>query len=585
MNKIIFVSNRLPVTIKRDQNNELEAIASGGGLVTALSTFEKMSEKVWIGWPGVLDKRNKSENDEIKELLKQYDYRPVSLNSKQIKEYYEGFCNETIWPLFHYFVQYAIYEKTFWDTYRSVNQKFCDAVLKEARHDSIIWIHDYHLLLLPNMIRQKLPDARIGFFLHIPFPSSEIFRLIPWCREIIDGLLGSDVIGFHTFDYVRHFAESVRRIVGIEHTLGQFTLGSRAVRVDTFPMGIDYNKFSKSPSEPVVKEKISKLKKEIGGDYKVILSIDRLDYTKGIPNRLQAIEHFLDNNPGYKQKVIFIVVAVPSRTEVEHYKKLKENVEYLTGKINGKHGSIGWTPIWYLYRSFEFDDLIALYSIADILYITPIRDGMNLVAKEYVATKNDGNGVLILGEMAGTAKELGEAIIINPNDIEKTSNALKKALEMHINDKTARMKSMQKRLKRYDIKKWTNDFMDRLSQIKDVQKQIESKVLAGNGKNSLINDYKKASKRLLLLDYDGTLMPFNENPANVSPDKEVIQILSNLKNDKRNTVVIVSGRDRGTLQSWLGNLTHGMVAEHGVWIKNGSWSTIEKLDNSWKDEI
>lgn len=585
MNKIIFVSNRLPVTIKRDQNNELEAIASGGGLVTALSTFEKMSEKVWIGWPGVLDKRNKSENDEIKELLKQYDYRPVSLNSKQIKEYYEGFCNETIWPLFHYFVQYAIYEKTFWDTYRSVNQKFCDAVLKEARHDSIIWIHDYHLLLLPNMIRQKLPDARIGFFLHIPFPSSEIFRLIPWCREIIDGLLGSDVIGFHTFDYVRHFAESVRRIVGIEHTLGQFTLGSRAVRVDTFPMGIDYNKFSKSPSEPVVKEKISKLKKEIGGDYKVILSIDRLDYTKGIPNRLQAIEHFLDNNPGYKQKVIFIVVAVPSRTEVEHYKKLKQNVEYLTGKINGKHGSIGWTPIWYLYRSFEFDDLIALYSIADILYITPIRDGMNLVAKEYVATKNDGNGVLILGEMAGTAKELGEAIIINPNDIEKTSNALKKALEMHINDKTARMKSMQKRLKRYDIKKWTNDFMDRLSQIKDVQKQIESKVLAGNGKNSLINDYKKASKRLLLLDYDGTLMPFNENPANVSPDKEVIQILSNLKNDKRNTVVIVSGRDRGTLQSWLGNLTHGMVAEHGVWIKNGSWSTIEKLDNSWKDEI
>ncbi|NIP30054.1 MAG: bifunctional alpha,alpha-trehalose-phosphate synthase (UDP-forming)/trehalose-phosphatase, partial [Candidatus Dadabacteria bacterium] len=195
MNKIIFVSNRLPVTIKR-KNNHLEAIPSSGGLVTALSTFEKMAEKLWIGWPGVLDRRNKSETEEIRELLKQYDYRPVNLNKKQIKEYYEGFCNETIWPLFHYFVQYAIYEKKYWDTYRSVNQKFCDAVLKEARANSIIWIHDYHLMLLPNMIRQKLPEARIGFFLHIPFPSSEIFRLIPWCGEIIDGLLGADLVGF-----------------------------------------------------------------------------------------------------------------------------------------------------------------------------------------------------------------------------------------------------------------------------------------------------------------------------------------------------------------------------------------------------
>ncbi|NIP29196.1 MAG: bifunctional alpha,alpha-trehalose-phosphate synthase (UDP-forming)/trehalose-phosphatase, partial [Candidatus Dadabacteria bacterium] len=238
------------------------------------------------------------------------------------------------------------------------------------------------------------------------------------------------------------------------------------------------------------------------------------------------------------------VVAVPSRTEVEHYKTLKENVEYLVGRINGKHGSIGWTPIWYLYRSFEFYDLIALYSIADILYITPIRDGMNLVAKEYVATKNDGNGVLILGEMAGTAKELGEAIIINPNDIEKTANALKKALEMHINDKVARMRSMQKRLKRYDIKKWTNDFMDRLGQIKDVQKHIKSKVLSGYGKNKLIKDYANASKRLLLLDYDGTLMPFNENPANVKPDEQVTRILKSLKKDEKNTVVVVSGRDR-----------------------------------------
>ena len=584
MNKIIFVSNRLPVTVLR-KNKGLRVESSSGGLITAMSSFEKMDQKMWIGWPGIISKRNRDEDDEIKNLLKEYDYKPVFLNKYNIDDYYHGFCNETIWPLFHYFVQYTVYEKKFWDAYKRVNKLFCNEILKYANKDDFIWIHDYHLMLLPNMIREALPEAKIGFFLHIPFPSSEIFRVMPWCKEVIEGLLGSDLIGFHTFDYVRHFAESARRILGLEHNLGLITIGSRAVRIDTFPMGIDYNKFNESSSSEIVQKKKKTLIKNIGGDYKIILSIDRLDYTKGIPQRLEAYDRFLDRNPKYKQKVLFIVVAVPSRTEVEHYKKLKEQVENLVGKINGKHGTIGWTPISYFYRSFDFIDLVSLYLISNVLFITPLRDGMNLIAKEYVATKQDGRGVLILGEMAGTAKELGEAIIINPNDLERTSQSLKYALEMPEKDKISRIKSMQRRLKRYDIKKWSNDFMDRLMQIKDVQKSIKSKVLNTYVKNILYKDYLKSNNRLLLLDYDGTLMPFNDNPLKVKPDKDVINILNSINKDEHNCTVIVSGRDRNTLDSWLGNLCKGMIAEHGVWIKNGNWKIIDNLDSNWKDEI
>ncbi len=483
-------------------------------------------------------------------------------------------------------MQYANYEKSYWDSYKRVNEAFSKAILEAANEDDVIWVHDYHLMLLPALIRKKLPKVKIGFFLHIPFPSSEIFRLIPWCAEILDGLLGSDLIGFHTFDYARHFLESVRRVLGYEHTLGQITLGNHAVKVDTFPMGIDYQKFSKAPASKEVQASISKLSENIRDDYKVILSIDRLDYTKGIPERLEAFDYFLDKNPNYKGKVIFIVVAVPSRTEVEHYRLLKEQVDNLAGRINGKHGTIGWTPIWYMYRSFGFDDLTALYSIADILFLTPLRDGMNLVAKEYVATRENQDGVLVLGEMAGTAKELGEALIINPNDLQGTSNALKDAITMNIDEQKRRMSIMQGRLERYDVKRWAQDFMDRISHIKDVQKQLISKGLSQSRRNKLLQSYSKSKRALFLLDYDGTLMPFNERPEKVKPDRELKGLLNALYRNHKNHLIIISGRDRNTLDRWLSKISDGLVAEHGVWVKDKkSWDTLEILSDDWKDEI
>ncbi len=587
MSKLIIVSNRLPVTVTKSKG-KFKFQPSVGGLVTGIGSLSMAREQVWIGWPGITFSGYKSKVDtkNVKDMLAAENDYPVFLTRNDIEDYYHGFCNEMIWPLFHYFVQYANYDKKFWDSYKRVNESFSKAVLEVAGNDDVIWIHDYHLMLLPELIRKRLPGAKIGFFLHIPFPSSEIFRLIPWCGEILTGLLGADLVGFHTFDYARHFLESVRRVLGYEHTLGQLTLGDHAVRVDTFPMGIDFEKFSSAPRNPEIQKGISKLRGVLKEEYKVILSIDRLDYTKGIPERLRAFDLFLKKNPGYSGKVVFIVVAVPSRTEVEHYKLLKNEVDNLTGRINGQHGKIGWVPIWYMYRSFDFNDLTALYSVADVLFLTPLRDGMNLVAKEYVAARTDEDGVLILGEMAGTAKELGEALIINPNDLEGTADAIKTAITMPLSEQKRRMHSMRNRLRRYDVKRWAYDFMERMKQIKEVQTHLLSKGLSSKSRNKLVKDYRRSKKSLLLIDYDGTLMPFHERPERVIPDKELIDTLSALSRKPGNQLIIISGRDRHTLDSWVGEVSEGLVAEHGVWIKDKEgWKTIEILSDEWKGEI
>ncbi len=585
MKKLIIVSNRLPITVK-EENKELSFEPSVGGLATGLNSLKTDFEKCWIGWPGINhENRTGKEIEGIEKKLINDNFHPVFLTQKEVESYYQGFCNEIIWPLFHYFVQYGIYDKEFWESYVEVNEKFCEAIIKIADEDDYIWIHDYHLMLVPKLVRANLPESNIGFFLHIPFPSSEIFRLIPWCKDIIDGVLGSDLIGFHTFDYVRHFAESVRRILGFEHSLGQLFIGKRAVKIDTFPMGIDYERFSKSYKSKKVKDKFKEFNQSLEGDYKIILSIDRLDYSKGIPERLKAFDLFLEENPEMIEKVLLILVAVPSRTEVIHYKMLKDQVDILVGKINGKYGTLGWNPIHYMYRSFNFEELISLYLTADILFITPLRDGMNLIAKEYVASRHDMTGVLILGEMAGTAKELSEAIIINPNDLESTSEALRTAINMSKKEQKNRMASMQKRLKRYDLKVWTADFIDSLNQIKEVQNNMLAKKLSSETIDELFEKYKKSKKCLLMLDYDGSLVSFKPDPQDVKPDEELYKVLKLLSSKRKNELVIISGRDKVTLEDWLGKVSNGLIAEHGLWIKKDKWKIIDSLSNEWKEEI
>jgi len=415
MDRLLVVANRLPVNAVR-RAGELHFRPSPGGLAVGLSSLPVSIERLWLGWPGVTTEKLKGEErQQIAARLDVQDYHPVFLSRRQMEGYYQGFCNKTIWPLFHYFPRRTTYEVRFWKTYRQVNHAFCDEVMRIARPGDRIWVHDYQLMLLPQLLRKKLPNSEIGFFLHIPWPSFELFRLLPWREEILKGLLGADLIGFHTYDYVRHFLSSVCRITGLEHMLGKVSVANRVVQVDAFPMGIDYKKYSQAIEDPGVQKEADKTRKKIG-DRKTILSIDRLDYSKGIIERLEAFDLFLSENPQYRGRVTLIMVAVPTRTGVEDYRELRSRLEQLVGRINGEYGTMGYIPVWYLYRSLPFAELTALYNVSDVALITPLRDGMNLIAKEFVATKADKPGVLIISEMTGAASELGEALVVNSCD-------------------------------------------------------------------------------------------------------------------------------------------------------------------------
>jgi len=569
-----------------------------GGLVSGLSAYLDSlkgssfteSEYIWVGWPGVsVDKKTKKELEELTEkALCEFHAYPVFLTERAMEKFYQGFCNKTIWPLFHYFASYCVYDEASWLHYKCVNKIFCDAVVQVAKPDDVIWIHDYHLMLLPKLLREKMPDVPIGFFLHIPFPSFEIFRLLPmrWRSEILEGLLGADLIGFHTYEYAQYFLRCVLRILGYEHNMGEILLGNRVIKAETLPMGIDFQRFYAAASCAEVQEEKQKLVKTLP-DFKLVLSVDRLDYTKAIIKRLQAYELFLERNPQWHGKVVLLLVVVPSRIGVEHYQQMKRQIDELVGKINGQFGSVSWTPVLYQYRFVPFHPLVALYAVSDVALITPVRDGMNLIAKEYVAAKTDKTGVLILSEMAGAAKELGEAIIINPNNVQEIADALKEALEMPKDKQAKRNEIMQNRLRRYNVVRWADDFIRQLLSVKDRQKKFNARLLALSMTEQLLKDFKKALRRLIFLDYDGTVVPFASYPQMAKPSDHLLKILKDISEDPANTIILMSGRDKDNLQDWFGSLDMGLVAEHGVWIKekNEDWRLIKPLTNDWKPRL
>ncbi|MFA5422931.1 MAG: bifunctional alpha,alpha-trehalose-phosphate synthase (UDP-forming)/trehalose-phosphatase [Phycisphaerae bacterium] len=587
MPRLIVVSNRLPVSISKS-GNELNVSPSPGGLATGLSVLPDDYEHIWIGWPGGSEENYSPKDcDIIEKKLNDINCSPVFLSSAQVQNYYEGFSNSTLWPLFHYFPTYTIYEERFWQFYATVNELFCENVAKIARPDDFIWVHDYHLMLLPQMLRTRLPKASIGYFLHIPFPSFELFRLLPWRKDLLEGLLGADLIGFHTHDYVRHFLSSVSRIMGYEHHLGTLTVKNRIVKVDTFPMGIDYRKYADAHKSPDVKKEIENIRRTVG-EHKVIVSIDRLDYTKGIIQRLEAFDWFLTQNPEYVGKVTMILVAVPSRSNVTDYQRLRNNLEKLISRINGEKSQMGYIPVHYLYRSLSFENITSLYDIADVALVTPLRDGMNLIAKEYVAAKENRPGVLILSEMAGAASELGEALIVNANNKQEIVDAIKIALDMPDSEKTARLEPMQKRLQTYDIKRWAYDFINTLSELNQKQKIMAMRKLTDELANQLCEKFKLGSNRLLMLDYDGTLVRFHNNPEQAGPDEQVLDLLERLSQEPSVNVVVISGRTKSTLEKWLGSLNVTLIAEHGAWFKwtNGRWhQTVASTSDDWKEQI
>ena len=592
MRKSVIVSNRLPLQISKLENSFLFQ-PSSGGLATGLDSVHKNNDSIWVGWSGITsDELTKKNKLEIKNTLDDLRLIEVELNQKEVDGFYHGLSNKCIWPLFHYFIELAKFNEDDWLTYVDVNKKFCEKVIQNTEQNGVVWVHDYQLMLLPKLIKEKRPDLTIGFFLHIPFPSFEIFRIFPWRMELLEGVLGSDIVGFHTFDYQRHFLSSVKRILRYDVEFNKIILTSRKVLVNTFPMGIDYEKFRKAAKlhKKLKKSQQSELKiqldlhKKTADDSKLILSIDRLDYTKGVINRIRAFEIFLEQNPGYHEKVRLVMLSVPSRSDVPEYMKLKRETDEYVGKINGRFATINWTPIWYYYRSMSFDDLIDLYMMSDIAMITPVRDGMNLVAKEYIATRIDSDGVLILSEMAGASKELYDAITVNPFDLDGMAKGILKAIKMPIDEQKRRNKTMQKRLSRYTIKYWAKDYYAALNKLATSSRETTAKKIDKKIIDKIKSKYDKAKKKLFLLDYDGTLVSFHHKPDAAIPKKDVINILNKLS--LKNEVAIISGRDKNFLEKWFGNLNITLFAEHGHSKKEGGGKWVESnVNNNWKDNF
>ncbi len=592
--RLVVVSNRLPFTVSIKDGGPQFA-RSSGGLTTGLWSYlercradtGKRLDFLWVGWPGA---SVASEHEAAVRAFGQnrFNALPVFLPEECMDRFYHGFCNRTLWPLFHYFTTLARFEEDHWEEYKRVNRAFATALAGVLQPDDILWIHDYHLLLAPGMIRERFPHLPIGFFLHIPFPSYEVFRLLPrpWRAEIIEGMLGASLIGFHTHDYTRDFLTSVLRTAGYEHHLGDLTLGDRVVKVDTFPMGIDFAHFAQTAAAAETEARVAELRAKFQGQ-KLIFSVDRLDYTKGILNRLRGYDLFLKRHPEWHGKVVFIASVAPSRIGVASYQAMKQEVEETVGRIVGAYGNVNWTPLIYQFRNLSFEELVPLYRLCDVALVTPLRDGMNLVAKEFVASRPDQTGVLILSEMAGASKEMGEALLINPFHLDDCARALEQALTMPLEEQARRNQLLQDRLRRYDVNRWADEFIQALEATQQTETARSARLLTGKVSSALLKRYRAAASRVLFLDYDGTLVPFAPSPRLARPDGELLELLSRLGADARNDLVIVSGRSRRDLEEWFGRVPVALVAEHGIWLRpaGGEWRMFKNITAEWKERV
>jgi len=588
--RLIIVAYRLPFKIV-NEDGQTELKQNSGGLVSAVlslvgnqkDSFFDADEKIqWIGFSD----NSREELDGQNMANASFQAHPVFIPDEINENYYEGFCNNLIWPLCHYFPSLARYDDVYFSAYETANRLFFEKLEQVIRPGDVVWVQDYQLMLLPEMIREKYSDNQIGFFFHIPFPSYELFRLLPvkWRKALIDGILGADVVGFHINDYVEYFLKAAKLVSGHGNKLHYINMGSRIVKVDSFPISIDFEKFNSAFNDPDVT-----LARTNARDFlpeKIIFSVDRLDYSKGIRHRLLGFSRFLDQHPEWHGKVSLVMVVVPSRDTIEQYQNMKMDIDKTVGQINSDYGNISWQPVIYLYRSMSYTELVGMYTASDVALITPIRDGMNLVAKEYVASRKDSMGVLILSEMAGAAAELGEALVINPLDVQDISDAILTAFQMPKEEQTKRMTAMRERIKDYDVFEWTNDFFTQMNMLELEHERLKQVFLTTKGIDSVRIAYENSKDRILFFDYDGTLAPIVPDPAKALLSHEVKTLILDIA--KHNTVVIISGRDRHFLESNFGSLPVHIIAEHGALIKTkgeDKWILNENYEENWKETI
>ena len=454
--RLILVSNRLPVTAQY-QGQELTLLQSGGGLATGLKGARAREGSTWVGWPGEVPAGTRLRAELEAELEKQ-GLHPIFLTRAEHKGFYEDYSNAAVWPVFHDLVEQLPMEIAGWEMYEAVNQRFAESVAEMYEDGDLIWVNDYHLMLTPSQLRKLVPGARIGFFLHIPFPHSDMFRVLPQRRELLQGLMGADLIGFHTRSYADHFLSAVQTILGERIQGSSVRRRGRSVHVGAYPMGIDAATWEqRARSTPVAKQVLSLM--QDAGKRKIVLGIDRLDYTKGLPRRIAAIERLFQHDPSLAERARFIQVTFPSRERIESYAGLRRQISEMVGRINATYGSPRSLPIHLMLRSFSEEEVSSLYSAADIMLVTPIRDGMNLVAKEFVASRLHDDGVLILSEFAGAADEMPEALLINPYDTEGIAAAIRRAIEMPVAEQRDRMTKLRERVMRNDVHNWGETFM------------------------------------------------------------------------------------------------------------------------------
>lgn len=582
--KLILVSNRLPISVHRGSTGP-EVRTSSGGLATGLRGLHEKGNGVWLGWNGLSGTLDAAELEQVAQKMRELRLESVDIPPDELKRFYEDFSNGVLWPLLHYLVdRMPLYTQDF-EVYKRVNERFADAVAAHAGPDDLIWVHDYHLMLLPAMLRKRLPTARIGFFLHIPFPSSEVFRILPWREEILRGMLGADLIGFHTFSYARHFTTSILRLLGLEPQIDQLAYEGRQVRIGSFPMGIDVAHFEGLGSSVAVGAEAASIREAAAGK-KILLGVDRLDYTKGIPRRLLAVERLLEREPAWRGKLRLVQLSVPSRERVDEYQEFRQSVELLVGRINGAYGTVDDVPIHYLYRSVPPQQLVAMYRAADVMVVTPLRDGMNLVAKEFVASRTDGDGVLVLSELAGASSELGEALMVNPYDIDQLATVLEQALMMPEDERRHRMETLRARVSSRTVHEWASGFVENLAATTPKHRNVD---LRGRPDriDALARELATEPSLLLLLDYDGTLVPLVRRPELASPDQPLLGLIRSLAVLPNTSVHVVSGRKREDIERFFGSLPIGLHAEHGLWsrLPNEQWRSNLQIDDAWKADI
>jgi trehalose 6-phosphate synthase/phosphatase len=577
MKTLINVSNRLPVTIDETIKK------SAGGLVTAMEGLEKKFDFKWIGWAGGTVSDTAAQHKILEELRQRFNFIPIFLSKEEAANYYTGFSNSSLWPLLHYLPDYARYEERWYEFYRKVNCIFADTIEKEAPKNADVWIQDYHLMLLPGIIRERRPDLKIGFFLHTPFPSYEIFRCHPNREELLEGLLGADLIGFHTFGYLRHFRSTVLRILGRESEMNAIPSETHSSTIGVYPIGINTEKFLKElNSNNFIK--FFEGYREVFKSRKIALSVERLDYTKGIPRRLDAIERFLKMTK--RKDIVFIFISVPSREAVLEYQALRRNVQRKISKINGKYSTIENVPVHFIHKSVSFSELCALYSLADVAIVTPLVDGMNLVAKEYLFCQQEKNGVLILSEFTGAAQELSNAFIVNPYNLNEVAESLKDALACSEGEKKKMNAPMKARVTEYNAEKWANSFLRDLTAARLAQKRsVDTRELSLDDLSLL----PSAKNVAFFLDYDGTLAELKKRPADALPDEDIKALFSALQKRSYLDVYLISGRKCEDMDQWFSKYELNLIAEHGYYYKHrnaSKWVVFDtKADLSWKKQI